>query len=72
MKTIYKVRVANKKGEVKSSSYRVLDTVDNGINDGQEIEILFETVSDYVKSRSETKVQNLKTNDFAGKILSGS
>jgi hypothetical protein len=55
MKTIYKIKVTIKIGEVDSVGYTVINTVDNGINDGKEVEILFETISDYIKSLSDLK-----------------
>ena len=51
MKTIFKVRVTIKMEEVETTCYAVIDTIDNGNDDKKEIEILFESVADYVKSR---------------------
>jgi hypothetical protein len=55
MKTIYKVKVTIQLGEIDSTSYTVVDTVDNGIEDGQEIEILFDTLAEYFASRYDSE-----------------
>jgi hypothetical protein len=55
MKTIYKVKVTIKIGEIKSSAYEVIDIFDNGVNDGQEIEILYDTLAEYMQSRIDSK-----------------
>lgn len=45
-------------GEIESTCYTVIDIAENGIKDGQEREILFESVADYVKFKSDQQDQN--------------
>lgn len=51
MKVHYKVKVKIKMGKILSESYALIETVDDGIDDGKEKEILFESVEEYVKAK---------------------
>lgn len=51
MKIHYKVKVKIKMGKILSESYALIETVDDGIDDGKEKEILFESVEEYVKAK---------------------
>ena len=52
MKIIYKVKSTIKMEKVETSGYTIIDTTDNGIEDGKVTEILFESMADYIKSRT--------------------
>lgn len=51
MKVHYKVKVKITMGKILSESYALIETVDDGIDDGKEKEILFESVEEYVKAK---------------------
>jgi hypothetical protein len=49
--TIYKVKVTIQIGGKPSESYAEIDTTEDGVDEGKEVEVLFESVQDCVKER---------------------